>query len=46
MDNKGSGIFFSNKSVLMATQSIGACLIMWIACGVVSLLGTELGFLK
>ncbi|CAF1017870.1 unnamed protein product [Rotaria sordida] len=35
----GSGIFVSPKGVLQETQSVGLCLIIWIACGLVALLG-------
>ncbi len=36
----GSGIFVSPKGVLRETQSIALCLIIWTACGLVSLLGS------
>ncbi|UJR18649.1 hypothetical protein I4U23_005557 [Adineta vaga] len=35
----GSGIFISPKGVLRETQSIGLCLIVWVICGLVALLG-------
>ena len=35
----GSGIFISPQAALQYSGSIGACLIVWIACGVISLLG-------
>lgn len=45
----GSGIFISPQAALEYSGSIGACLVVWIACGVISLLGAlcfaELGCL-
>ncbi|CAM4956179.1 unnamed protein product [Rotaria socialis] len=35
----GSGIFISPKGVLKQTESIGLCLVVWVLCGLISILG-------
>lgn len=35
----GSGIFISPQAALQYSGSIGACLVVWVACGIISLLG-------
>lgn len=35
----GSGIFVSPQSALRYSGSVGACLVVWTVCGVISLLG-------
>jgi solute carrier family 7 (L-type amino acid transporter), member 9/15 len=46
----GSGIFISPQAALEHSGSIGACIIVWISCGVISLLGAlcfaELGTVR
>ncbi|CAF1164996.1 unnamed protein product [Rotaria sp. Silwood1] len=37
--HRRSGIFISSKDVLPETQPVGLCLIIWVACGLVSSLG-------
>ncbi|CAF5226220.1 unnamed protein product, partial [Rotaria magnacalcarata] len=34
-----SGIFISPKGVLKETESIGLCLVVWVLCGLISILG-------
>lgn len=36
----GSGIFVSPTAALKYSGSIGLCLVVWAACGVISLMGT------
>jgi len=35
----GSGIFISPQAALEHSGSVGACLVVWTACGIISLLG-------
>lgn len=35
----GSGIFISPASALQYSGSVGMCIVVWIACGLISLLG-------
>lgn len=35
----GSGIFVSPTAALRYSGSVGFCLIVWVACGIISLLG-------
>lgn len=35
----GSGIFVSPKGVLASTESVGMSLVIWVACGIIAMLG-------
>lgn len=35
----GSGIFVSPTAALRYSGSVGFCLVVWVACGIISLLG-------
>lgn len=35
----GSGIFISSQSALKYSGSVGMCLVVWVTCGIISLLG-------
>ncbi len=37
----GSGIFVSPKSVVLEVQSVGASLLIWLLCGLLSILGAQ-----
>lgn len=39
MSSIGSGIFVSPANALKNTGSVGMCLVIWMSCGLLSLLG-------